>query len=54
MENSLIKLSDELKEKLSLIDELNEAIIVLEGDNVDLSKQLQEMSYKHEEERSLL
>jgi|JI9StandDraft_1071089.scaffolds.fasta_scaffold3013436_1 hypothetical protein len=34
---------------MGLIDELNEAIIVLEGDNVDLSKQMQDLNYKHED-----
>ena len=51
LDHSLIKLSDELKDKHHLIDELNEAIIVLEGDNVDLSKQLQNLNYKHLEDR---
>lgn len=42
-----MKISDELKEKMAQIDELNEAIIILEEDNVDLSRQIQDLNYKH-------
>lgn len=52
-EENLVKLSEELEDKLQRIDELNEALIILQHENEEMDKELSAVRYKLDEETEI-